>query len=76
MSWCCLFDAIDLGSNLPFAKFFLPFQILYHIRKAFIFNKNEGQYRKVENKVSGTVRVGVVRAYILPKRWHPFNNLN
>ncbi len=51
-----IFDAINPGSNLPFVKhFFLPF----HIGKAFIFNKNEGNNQKVENKVSGRVRVGV-----------------
>ncbi len=37
--------------------FFLPFQISDHIIKAFIFNKNEGNNQKVENKVSGRVRV-------------------
>ncbi len=35
--------------------FFLPFQISYRIVKAFIFNKNEGNNQKVENKVSGRV---------------------
>ncbi len=70
------FDAIDPGSNPPFGElFFLPFQISDHIRKAFIFNKNEGNNQKVENKVSGRVRVGVGRAFV-PIRWHPFNNLN
>ncbi len=48
------FDAIDPGSNPPFAKLiFLPSQISNHIRKAFIFYKNEGNNQKVENKVSG-----------------------
>ncbi len=60
-----LFDAIDPSSNPPFAKlFFLPFQIAYHIRKAFIFNKNEGNNQKVEDKVSGRVRVGVGSALL------------
>ncbi len=45
----------------------------YHIW-AFIFNKNEGDNQKVE-KVSGRVRVGVGRAYIVPIRWHPLNHL-
>ncbi len=44
------------------SNFFLPFQISYRIRKAFIFNKNEGNNQKVENKVSG--RVGVGRALL------------
>ncbi len=44
--------------------FFLPFQISYRIRKAFIFNKNEGNNQKVENKVSGRARVGVGRALL------------
>ncbi len=38
--------------------FFLPFQISNHIRKAIIFNKNEGNNQKVENKVTGRVSVG------------------
>ncbi len=59
------FDAIDPGSNLPYgALFVLPFQISNHIRKAYIFNKNEGNNQKVENKVSGRVRVGVGRALL------------
>ncbi len=33
--------------------FFLPFQISYCIRKAFILNKNEGNNKKVENKSIG-----------------------
>ncbi len=50
------FDAIDPSSNPPFAKlFFLRFQISYRIGKAFIFNKNDGNNQKVENKVSGRV---------------------
>ncbi len=57
--------------------FFLPFQISNHIRKAFIFNKNEGNNQKVENKVSGRVRVrvGVGRAFV-PIRWHLGVTLN
>ncbi len=54
----------------------VPFQSSYHIRKAFIFNKNKENNRKVENKILGRVRVGVGSAYIVPIRWHPFNNLN
>ncbi len=60
-----LFDAIDPSSNPPFAElFFLPFQISYRIGNAFIFNKNEGNKQKVENKVSGRVRVDVGRALL------------
>ncbi len=59
---CSYFDTIDPGSN---PHFFLPFQISNQIRKAFIFNKNEGNNQKV-------VREG----FIVPIRWHPFNNLN
>ncbi len=62
----CFFEAINPGSNPPFAKlFFLPFQISYHIVKAVIFNKNEGNNKKVVNKVS--VRVGVGRALLSQK---------
>ncbi len=50
------FDAIVFGQ-----LFFLSFQISNHARKAFIFNKNEGNNQKVENKIM--VRVGVGRAY-------------
>ncbi len=51
------FDAIDPSSNPPFAElFFLPFQISYRI----IFNKNEWNNQKVENKVSGRVREGLI----------------
>ncbi len=50
---CTRFDAIDPGTNLPFGELFLPFQISDHIRKAFISNKNEGNNKKVGNKVSG-----------------------
>ncbi len=52
------------GSIPPLAELFfsLPFQISYRIVKAFIFNKNEGNNQKVENKVSGRVRVGAERA--------------
>ncbi len=59
------FDAVEPSSRLPFAELFLPFQISYRIRKAFIFNKNEneGNNQKVE-KVSGRVRVGVGRALL------------
>ncbi len=57
-----LLDVNDPSSNSPFAElFFLPFQISYRIRIAFNFNKNEGNNQKVENKVSGMVRVGVGR---------------
>ncbi len=46
-----------------FCQFFpLPFQISYHIRKAFIFNKIEGNNKKVVNKIS--VRVGVGRVLL------------
>ncbi len=56
-----LFDTIDP----PFAKLcFLPIQILYHNIKALIFNKNKGNNKKVETKVSGMVRVGVGRALL------------
>ncbi len=47
------FDAIDPGLNQPFNFFFIPFQISYRIKKAFIFNKNEYNNQKVENKISG-----------------------
>ncbi len=44
-----LFDAVDLNSNQSFSNFFLiPFQISYRIGKAFIFNKKEGNNKKVE----------------------------
>ncbi len=63
---CSHFDAVDPGSNPPFGKvFFSLFKISNHIRKAFIFNKNEGNNQKV-------VREG----FIVPIKWHPFNNLN
>ncbi len=42
--------------------FFSPFS--NHTRKAFIFNKNEGNNPKVEIEVSGRVRVGVGRALL------------
>ncbi len=42
------------------AAFCQTFQISYRIRNAFIFNKNEGNNQKAENKLSG--RVGVGRA--------------
>ncbi len=41
---------------------FLPLQISNHIRKAFIFNKNEGNNQKVENKE--WFRVGEGRALL------------
>ncbi len=43
------------GSIPPLAELFfsLPFQISNRIVKAFIFNKNEGNNQKVENKVTG-----------------------
>ncbi len=56
------------GSIPPLADwpnffFSLPFQISYRIVKAFYdANKNEGNNQKVENKVSGRVRVGAERA--------------
>ncbi len=59
---CTRFDAIDPGTNLPFGELFLPFQISDHIRKAFISNKNEGNNKKVGNKVSGMVRLCAGRA--------------
>ncbi len=56
-------NKINPSSNPPFAELlFLPFQISYRIGKAFIFNKNEGNNQKVENKVLG--RVGVGRALL------------
>ncbi len=59
------FDVNDTGSNPPFGElFFLPFQISHHIRKAFIFHKNEGNNQNVESKVKGRVRVGVGRALL------------
>ncbi len=65
-------SAIRPPSNPPtlvrirlLANFFLPFQILNHTRKAFIFNINEGNNQKVEIKVSGSVRVGVGRALLV-----------
>ncbi len=61
----CLFDAIDQWFDPAFGRTFffsLPFQISYRIIKAFIFNKNEGNNQKVENKVTGRVRVGAERA--------------
>ncbi len=55
-----IFDVIDPSLNPPYAKLFsLPLQISYLIGKAFIFNKNERNNRKVENKVLGMVGVGV-----------------
>ncbi len=61
-------DTIDPGSNFPlwqtFCPFFLPFEIANHTRKAFIFNKNEGNNQKVENKISGRIRVGVGKALL------------
>ncbi len=41
----------DPSSNPPFA-FLLPFHISYHIGKAFIFSKNEGNNWKVKIKVN------------------------
>ncbi len=49
------------------ANLFLPFQIT-----SFIFNKNERNNQKVENKVTGKLKEG----FIVPVRWHSFNNLN
>ncbi len=49
-------------SNLHFAELFsLPFQIRYHVAKAYIFSNNDVNNLKVELKVSGRVRVGVGR---------------
>ncbi len=59
-----LFDAIDQGSNLPFAELFSPFSNLISHQKGIYFNKNEGNNHKVENKVSSRVRVGVARALL------------
>ncbi len=60
-----LFDAIDLGSNPPFAKlFFLLFQISYHMGMAISFNK---LYKAYCNKVSGSVRVDAGRALLSQK---------
>ncbi len=53
-----LFDAIDPGSTRLLTNFFFSL-FKFQIRKAFIFNKNEGNNKKVENKVSGRVRVSV-----------------
>ncbi len=47
-----------------YQTFFLPLQISYRNGKACICNKNEGNNQKVENKVSGRVRVGVGRALL------------
>ncbi len=60
------FDAIDPGSNPPFflKNFFLPFQISYRVGKAFIFNKNEVNNQKIENKVLGRVKVDIGRALL------------
>ncbi len=65
------------GSNLPFGElFFLPFQIQITSEKHLFFNKNEGNNQKVENNVSGRVRVECREGFIDPIRWHPFTNLN
>ncbi len=55
-----LFDAIDPSSSPPFAKLSPPppFQISCH-RKGIYLNKNEGNNKKVENKVSGRVKTQV-----------------
>ncbi len=44
------------------ANLFLPFQISNNIKKTFFIYKIEGNTQKVENKVSGRVRVGVEKA--------------
>ncbi len=54
-----LFDAIDPSSSPPFAKFSPPPFKSHVIGKAFILNKNEGNNKKVENKVSGRVKTQV-----------------
>ncbi len=45
-------------------NFCSPFLNLISHGKAFIFNKNEGNNQKVENKEPGRDRVGVVRALL------------
>ncbi len=47
-----------------FCRTFFPFQITYHIGKAFILNKNEVNNKKVENKVWEMVWVGVGRVLL------------
>ncbi len=60
-----LFDATDPSSNPPFAElFFSLFKSHIASERHFIFNNNEGNIQKVENKVSGRVRVGVGRALL------------
>ncbi len=44
------FDAVEPSSRLPFAELFLPFQISYRIRKAFIFNKMKEIIKKLKIK--------------------------
>ncbi len=63
----CLFDVMDSSSNPPLAKlFFIFFLFKSHItlEMHLISIKNEGNNLKVENKVSGRVRVGVGRALL------------
>ncbi len=57
------FDAVDPSSSPPFVELFF-FLFKSHIASEFIFNKNEKKNQKVENNVSGRVRVGVERALL------------
>ncbi len=52
--------------------FFSLFKFQITSEKHLFFNKNEANNQTVENKVSGRCREG----FIVPIRWHPFNNLN
>ncbi len=58
-------DAIDQGSNLPYGKLiFSLLKCLITSEKLLYFTENEGNNKKVDNKVSSRVRVGVWRALL------------
>ncbi len=60
---------IDPGTNPPFRELFSPFSNL--IRHLFSIKMKE-IIKKLKIKVSGRCR----ERFIVPIRWHPFNNLN
>ncbi len=70
---------IDQSLSLPFAILvLLPFHITNQNRKAFIFNKMKEIIKKYKNEVPHgclSVRGRCRKGFIVPIRWHPFNNL-
>ncbi len=58
-----LFHAINPGSRLPFVELFFSL-FKSHIASEWLMVIIKGNNKKVENKVSGRVRVGVGRALL------------